>query len=243
MTNSRKFWLKAVARFGVVSALLIGVTWVGWQLSNSRTRQLFGTFVTHVNTPDSVIALTFDDGPTIPYTDSVLAVLAEYDVPATFFAVGAALARQPAVTARIVAAGHELGNHSYSHRRMVLKTPGFVRREIEETDSLIQAAGQSWPAPFRPPYFKRLVILPWYLARTDRPAVLADIEPDSYLRDSTAIVRHVLERVRPGSIIVLHVEVGSRLSSRAALPALIARLRDQGYTFVTVSELLRRAER
>jgi len=126
---------------------------------------------------------------------------------------------------------------------MVFKTPGFVRREIAETDSLIRAAGQRDPISFRPPYGKRLVVLPWILSRAGRPVVLWDLEPDSdpeVGRDPRRIVARVLNYVRPGSILLLHVETPQRATGRAALPSLIGSLRAAGYRLVTLSELMRR---
>lgn len=224
----------------------VGVAWAGWRLSKSRTYQLFGNLVTRVETADSLVALTLDDGPTLEYTDAVLAILADSNVHATFFVVGAGLARHPDLGHRIVDAGHELGNHSFTHQRMVLKTPAFVRREVERTDSLIRVAGQRGAIHFRPPYGKRLVMLPWFLSRTGRVTVLWDLEPDSdpgIARDPGRLVDHVLARVRPGSIILLHLETATRASGRAALPRLIGALRAAGYEFVTVSQLMRGAPR
>ena len=229
--------------FGLAAALCLA--WGAWQLSKSRSYQLFGKLVTRVDTADSVVALTFDDGPNPVYTDSVLAILADSSAHATFFVIGGALARHRDYGRRIVAAGHELGNHSYSHQRLIFKTPSYLRREIGATDSLIRAAGQEAPISFRPPYGRRFVILPWLLSRAGRATVLWDLEPDSdpeIGRDPTRIVDHVLRNVRPGSIVVLHVEVPSRAPGRAALPSLIGALRAAGYELVTVSELLRRAK-
>jgi len=223
---------------------LMALTWAGWQLSKSRSYQLFGELVTRVETADSVVALTFDDGPVPGYTDSVLSVLADRKVSATFFVVGAGLAKYPELARRITAGGHELGNHSYSHRALVLTSPAVVREEIHATDSLIRCTGQSGEIHVRPPYAKRLVILPWLLSRENRKTVLWDLEPDSYpdLREDPArIVDYVVRNVRPGSIILLHVETSGRTSERAALPALIDALQRTGYRFVTVSELLHRA--
>lgn len=231
------------------SAAVAGVlvlAWGGWTLSKSRSLQLFGELVTRVATADSVVALTFDDGPVPGYTDSVLAILADSSVHATFFVVGGAVAAHPDLARRAVSAGHELGNHSYSHHRMLFKTPGYVRREIHDTDTLIRAAGERGLIHVRPPYGKRLVILPWLLSRTDRLTVLWDLEPDSYpaiAREPGRIVEHVMRGVRPGSIILLHVETPGRGPARAALPPLIGALRAAGYELVTVSELLRRGSR
>ena len=103
---------------------------------NSRTFQLAGTLVSHVETDEKVVALTFDDGPTAR-TPELLATLDAADVPATFYLIGKDLAAHPEYGKQIVDAGHEIGNHSFSHRRMVFVTPGTVRDEIERTDAEI----------------------------------------------------------------------------------------------------------
>jgi peptidoglycan-N-acetylglucosamine deacetylase len=236
--------LRRIVR-SVIIASAIAATFVilvagTWRLHRSRSVQLFGELVTFVATSDSVVALTFDDGPSAPYSDSILDLLHAERVAATFFVIGSAVERHPALARRMVEEGHELGNHSYSHRRMVPASLGTVRHEVETTDSLIRAAGAAGRIHFRPPYGKRLVVLPWYLARTDRTTALWTLEPDSWFRDRDAMARHVLDNVRPGAIILLHVELPSRAEERAALSAIIAGLRQQGYGFVTLSELMAR---
>ena len=231
--------LRLAGALGLVLLAALALAWSAWKLSSSRRYQLFGELVTRVETTDSVVALTFDDGPIPHHTDSILQVLADSNVRATFFTIGSGLRDHPDIAARIVRAGHELGNHSYSHRRMVLKSPGYVRREISDTDSLIRSAGYGATIHFRPPYSKRLVVLPWILSRDDRPVILADLEPDSHYRDAPRMVEYVRRHARPGSIILLHVEVPSRAAEREALPGIIGALHAAGYRFVTVSELLR----
>jgi peptidoglycan/xylan/chitin deacetylase (PgdA/CDA1 family) len=234
-----------LATTAVVALVTLFLAWAVWQLSNSRSYQLFGDLVTRVETQDSVVALTFDDGPVPGYTDSVLAVLVDSGVVGTFFVVGAELEQHGDLARRILQAGNELGNHSYSHHPLVFKSPTYVRHEIQTTDSLIHAAGQHGAIPFRPPYGKRLVVLPWLLAQAGRATVLWDVEPDSdpaIARDPARIVDDVLRNVRPGSIILLHVEIPRRAPGRAALPNLIGSIRAAGYEFVTVSELMRRAK-
>ncbi len=224
-------------------AVVIGLLWAGWRLSKSPTYQIFGQLVRRVDTNDRLVALTLDDGPTRVYTDSVLRVLADSNVHATFFVIGSSLVRRLALGRRMVEDGHELGNHSYTHHRLALKTPGYIHHEVEGTDSLIRAVGQQGAIPFRPPYGQRLLFLPWFLSRTNRLTVLWDVAPDSdpaIADDPTRIVEYVVNHVRPGSIIVLHAEIDSRVTGRAALPRLIGALHTAGYRFVTVSELLRR---
>jgi peptidoglycan/xylan/chitin deacetylase (PgdA/CDA1 family) len=219
-------------------AFVFCLAWGGLKLSGSRRFQLAGELINRVETTDSVVALTFDDGPVPIYTDSVLGILAELDVRATFFMVGGGVEQHPELAAKVRAQGHELGNHSYSHNRLVLKRPSTIRREIESTDSLLRAAGATGEIYVRPPYGKRLLSLPLYLARHDRPVVLWDLEPDTYFTQADDVVRHVMERVRPGSIILLHVEIPSRTQNRLALPEMISQLKARGYRFVTLSELM-----
>ena len=90
---------------------------------------------------------------------------------------------------KIVAAGHEVGNHSYSHVRMLLVTPSFVQQEIEKTDRLIRAAGYDREINFRPPYGKKLFALPWYLSKTGRKTITWDVEPDSNPKITEITVR------------------------------------------------------
>ena len=221
----------------LIAALLLLIVGA-WRLHKSQTIQLFGQLFTSGPSADSVVALTFDDGPVPSYTDSVLELLREENVSATFFVVGKLVARSPELARRIVNAGHELGNHSYSHHAMVLMRLGTIRQEVESTDSLIRAAGFAGPIYIRPPYGKRLVGLPWYLSRTNRTTVLWTLEPDSWFHTRAGIVRHVIGNVHPGSIILLHVEVPSRVEERAALPLIIRELKARAYRFVVLSELM-----
>lgn len=108
-------------------------------LINSRTHQVFGGIVPRVSTPLPVVALTFDDAPFPEPTEQVLAILRELGVTATFFATGQAVERHTETARRIVEEGHELGSHSYSHQRMILKSHIHIEREIELTDQLIRA--------------------------------------------------------------------------------------------------------
>jgi peptidoglycan/xylan/chitin deacetylase (PgdA/CDA1 family) len=223
-------------------AVLLLVLAAAHRVSGLRGWQVAGRIVARVETADSVVALTLDDGPTA-HTDSVLPVLRARGVRATFFLTGAAAAERPDLLRRIAAEGHEIGNHSWSHARMVGRGMATYRREVESTDSLFRALGYTGPLHFRPPYGRKLVGLPLHLARTGRTTVTWDVEPDSY--DDVAatpqgITRHVLAETRPGSIILLHVMFRSRATSRAALPALVDSLHARGYRFVTVSQLLAR---
>ncbi|WP_220348737.1 polysaccharide deacetylase family protein [Alkalilimnicola ehrlichii] len=134
----------------IVAAALIAALYGVKNLADARSFQLFGNLVHRVDTEKPWVALTFDDGPTPEATERILAILARNEVPATFFFTGAELAANPGLAEKYVAAGHELGNHTYSHRRMLLRSPMFIRHEIEDTDALIRASGYEGPIYFRP---------------------------------------------------------------------------------------------
>jgi peptidoglycan/xylan/chitin deacetylase (PgdA/CDA1 family) len=233
---------RAVLRIALVGLVVIPLVLVSvWRLIKSREFQFFDGAVRRVEIASPLVALTFDDGPAPGFTEAVLQILRERGVRATFFVTGRELEENPAEGRSIVAEGHELGNHSYSHRRMVLRPYAFVRDEIERTDEPIRAAGYVGPIHFRPPYCARFILLPYYLDATERTTILMDVESESYpeiAADAGRIVAHVLDKARPGSIILLHVMYASRAKTREALPGIIDGLQEQGYRFVTVSELL-----
>lgn len=239
----RARWAR-VLRVAVAGAVcLLATVYVCFRVSRTRRFQLLGTIVTHVATRDSIVALTFDDGPTPEYADSILAVLRREGTRATFYVLGGDLSRHPQLGRRIVADGHVLGNHTWTHRRMVGLSLGAIRREVEDTDRHIRLAGERGPIHFRAPYSHKFVLLPWYLHRTGRTSVSWDVEPDGDpTRPAEEMVRRVMDEAHPGAIILLHPWYLSRETTRQALPGIIRGLHARGYELVTVPELLQRGE-
>src|SRR5690606_36885171 len=137
MKRASKWALWIILAILILMVALIGL----WQLSKMRSYQLFGQIVSSVDTREKVIALTFDDGPTAAYTNEVLAILAQYGVKATFFVTGREVEENPESARSIVEAGHELGNHSWSHSNMSLFSLGRIPEEVERTDAAIRATG------------------------------------------------------------------------------------------------------
>ncbi|CAI3800049.1 polysaccharide deacetylase family protein [Rheinheimera sp. MM224] len=229
---------KLVLKLLLVLAVLFFVI---WKLSSSVKFQLFGELIYQVDTEQKLVALTFDDGPTPHYTAGVLQLLDLYQVKATFFVTGADTQRYMTQAKQIVAAGHQLGNHSWSHQRMVFMSLDEINRELEGTDQQIRTAGFEGEILFRPPYGKKLVLLPWYLANTHRTSITWDVAPETFDEDSEdpqTMATEVLEQVKPGSIVLLHLMYKNREASRAALPLIIKGLKEKGYRMVTLSELL-----
>ncbi|NUW37191.1 polysaccharide deacetylase family protein [Nonomuraea sp. SMC257] len=228
---------RLLVTLAVAAVLALAATGL-YRLVNSRTYQVAGTLVSRFDTPEKVVALTFDDGPD-EHAAEVLAALAAEDARATFYVVGSQMERFPKETAALVAAGHELGNHTYTHRRMVFVSPDTVKDEVERTNALIRAAGQRGNITFRPPTGKKLLTLPMYLAEHHQTTVMWDVEPDSGKTPTAQeIVAEVRAEVRPGSIVLLHPWYGSGADTRAAIRGVVSALRAEGYTFVSVSEML-----
>ncbi|NLE22341.1 MAG: polysaccharide deacetylase family protein [Actinobacteria bacterium] len=206
---------------------------------DSLTVQLLGEHAARVETPRKLVALTFDDGPNDLYVSQLIADLKRFRARGTFYVIGAAAAEHPYALASLVASGQEIGNHSYSHRRLVFVTTGRARDEVSSTDAVIRASGFSGPITFRPPYGKRLLSLPWVLLTEGRTTVTWDVKPDPpSTADPATMTRYVLDNVRPGSIVVLHPWSPANGATREALPMILAELRQRGYRCVTVSELL-----
>ncbi|MEW2500568.1 polysaccharide deacetylase family protein [Amycolatopsis sp. NPDC047767] len=225
----------------VVLVLLLGGGYALLRVADARTFQFFGGLTDRVETSQKVVALTFDDGPDSAGVAPVLATLASRGVKATFFLIGRELAAHPELGRELAAAGHELGNHTYSHERMVLVTPGYVAAEIERTDALIRRTGYRGEITVRPPNGKKLLALPYYLHEHGRQTIMWDVEPNSYPdvdASAAATAEYVVTHVRPGSIVVLHAMYPAREATREALGPAIDGLRARGYRFVTVSQLL-----
>ena len=229
-------------KIALLVALLLLSAFVTFKYSKSTTHQLFGEIVDRVETTDKVVALTFDDGPTRAFTQRILEILEDEEITATFFLVGSALEKNPEEARLIAQAGHEIGNHSFSHQRMVFKSPSFIANELERTDQLIRQSGYTGPIHFRPPYGKKLFNLPRYLDSRGIVSFTWDVAPESYgadMNEADPVVDRVLEQVQPGSIVLMHVMFKSRESSMAATPRIIRGLKERGYRFVTVSEMLK----
>lgn len=204
---------------------------------NARNYQLFGNITSHVETNDKVVALTFDDGPT-KNTDAILSLLDDFQVKATFFLIGKDIKEHPEEARKIAAAGHQIGNHTYSHKRMVLKSPAFIKHEIEKNDDLIAEIGYTKSIVVRPPYGKKLIGFPYYLYKHQRETITWNLEPDTFFTQADEKVRYVKENIRPGSIILMHPMYDSMENELQAIEEILQTLLDEGYTFVTIDELL-----
>jgi peptidoglycan-N-acetylglucosamine deacetylase len=232
---------KRLKYIAVFALLFITGFYIFWQVSKSRTFQLIGEIVPRVETSQKIIALTFDDGPTVEGTAEILSILKEENVKVSFFLIGADMEKNPESVKQIIAAGHEIGNHSYTHERMFFKMPSFIQREIDDTDRLIRAAGYTGEIHFRSPFGKKFLLLPYYLSKRCKKNIMWDVEPETYPEidgNAEKITTYVLNHTKPGSIILLHIMYPTRKESMKAVRGVIKGLKEQGFEFKTVSELL-----
>jgi len=188
------------------------------------------------------VTLTFDDGPDPQHTPRVLDILARERVAATFFLIGRRAAEAPDLARRISNEGHDLGNHTWSHRSLWLCGPRETEREIVQGHDAIALAAGSAPRFFRPPWgLSNLAVLP-VLRRLHTPCVFWTVQPERRRAAAPPLqVQRVREGVKPGAILDLHDAdgvpgAGGRIVQ--ALPGLIAALREAGYTLAPLPDLL-----
>lgn len=224
-----------------VSLVLVTLTVAGVGLRafiNSRF-PLFGDSIHRVDTRERVVALTFDDGPHPRHTPRMLDLLDRHQVKATFFMMGRNVERHPDVVLQVLARGHEVGNHSYSHPRLVFMAPGRVRHEISRTDALLRSLGVTGDIHFSPPHGSKFVVLPYVLTQMGKLSVLSDVDVEEWKRPPAAVmVRSALEQVRPGSVMQFHDPLGEE--TLKAVDQVVTRLLAQGYRFERISELIKR---
>jgi peptidoglycan-N-acetylglucosamine deacetylase len=194
--------------------------------------------VRHAGSGRPLVALTFDDGPS-PYTDRILDVLARYDAKATFFVIGRQIAERPKTVRRISAEGHAIGNHTWSHASLPQLPARGRRRQLERTNAAIRTATGASPALVRPPYEMTTPTVNRQARRLGLLPVVWSVDPGDWrLRAPWKVARRVLDKARPGAIIVLHDGGGDRSTTVAALPKILDGLRQKGLVPVTVPQLL-----
>jgi len=200
-----------------------------------------GVPIARLATPARVIALSFDDGPqATPALDSLLAILAARDVHATFFVIGEELALHPETGRRLLAAGHELGNHTWTHPRLDSIPVDSMRVQIARTDRLLRAIGVRGRILFRPPYGVLSDADVRELERRHRIVTLFDVDPGDDFPGAPAdsVVERTLMWLGPGSILVLHPWYENSDTVGVMLPRILDRLLGMGYRVTTVSNLL-----
>jgi peptidoglycan/xylan/chitin deacetylase (PgdA/CDA1 family) len=203
-----------------------------------------------------IAAITFDDGPTPEFTPLALDVLAAARVPATFFMIGKLVADYSSIAKKVAAAGHEIGNHSWSHLSAPTVSDERNVTEIDRGTEMIKSVTGVTPAWYRPPrgmlvgasvrraHEQGQAVAMWSVTRGS--ASIGDTDADG-------VARHLIDSIHPGAVVDLHDGVGAsafggtsgyntvlvrrRAAELKALPSVIAAWKAKGYSFVTLSEL------
>ena len=215
------------------------------QQSLSPRSRLYGPVFWHARTERSVMALTFDDGPCLPFTEQLLGILDREGVTATFFMPGANVRRESVLAAE-VASVHAIGNHSFTHPYLLWSHPRKIREEIERAQDVIQDATGRVPDLFRAPHG-------WYGPQLISSANSLGLECvgwsvmawDWNRPPPQTIHQRILRGSTPGGISLLHdgqdtdvFPKADRARTIAAVPRIIDALREEGFSFVTVPELI-----
>ena len=204
---------------------------------------LFGRVLWRGRADRPAVAITFDDGPNEPYTSQILDVLRAFDVKATFFVLGAKVERFPAAAQRAVEEGHEVGNHTYDHQLLPLKSSRFITHQLRITSDGIKRVTGTRPRLFRAPHGWRN---PWVdrVARREGCITVAWTIGvyDTARPGVNCIIERALKGLKNGCILLLHDGRGVEAAPDAsqvveALPVILREARRRGYRLVTVSEL------
>ncbi len=185
------------------------------------------------------IALTFDDGPHPRYTPEILSILEEYDVRATFFVVGQNIEWYDGIVEKEQAAGHEIGNHTFSHSCLKSLSRDGIASEITRTESVINEKIEYRTKLIRPPGGITCEELKKLAESEDYTIVCWSIDTlDWAHKPSAEIAENILSSVKGGDIILFHDYISGGSPTPEALRIIIPELLERGYSFVTVSELI-----
>lgn len=186
-------------------------------------------------TGNKVIALTFDDGPG-PYTEKLLDILDKYDAKATFFLIGSKVSARANTLRRMQSRGHQLGNHSWSHPELNKVSAEQLASEIDQTNNAIKQAVGTKPNIIRPPYgaFNRAVLEQF--RQRGMSAVVWSVDTRDWAdRNSEIVCSRAVAGARNGAVILMH---DIHPTSVNAVPCILDSLKQQGYSFVTVQNLI-----
>ena len=186
----------------------------------------------------NVIAITFDDGPDPEGTPRLLDMLKERGIKATFFLVGRSVATWPDIVKRIVAEGHEVANHTWTHPQLSHYKQTRVMDELQKThDAIVKACGVA-PILYRPPYGAILLSQRKYIhERFQYPTILWDVDPMDWRspRSPAKVHDRVIAQTKPGSIILCH---DIHHETVDAMPSTLDDLKARGFQFATVTQLI-----
>ncbi|WP_261510188.1 polysaccharide deacetylase family protein [Chryseobacterium paludis] len=197
----------------------------------------FVNSITHKRTRIKEIALTFDDGPT-EFTPRFLDLLQEHQIKATFFCIGKQIEKYPETFQRIIAEGHCIGNHTYSHSNSTgfLSTVKMIE-EIKKCDEAIALAGNRMTYLYRPPFGVTNPSIAKAIKRTGKKSIGWNIRSlDTVIDDKKKIYKRITGKIKPGGIILLH---DTSEKTYNVLVDLLLFLKDKKYSTFTIDSIIK----
>ena len=233
---------RLTAAFMTSGAVLGGASAMAAYGSVSKSSQLFGPSIFRGPGKRRSLALTFDDGPT-EGTLHLLDYLDSQGIKATFFLCGLNVQRYPDIAGRVAAAGHEIGNHTYSHPSLLFKSSRVIDQEFSLAQRIITSETGISPMILRPPYGLRWSGMQAVQERLALLGVLWTVIGNDWKWPATRIAERIIGRASPGGILCLHdgraVQLRPDISETLqAVKEIVPVLIDQGYAFETVSDLI-----
>jgi peptidoglycan/xylan/chitin deacetylase (PgdA/CDA1 family) len=190
-----------------------------------------------IKTDQKVVAMTFDDGPHPTHTPQLLKMLRDRNIKATFYLVGKNAKAYPNIVRQMVAEGHEIGNHTWTHGSLTSMSDEQIRRELKmSTDAVFEAAGYR-PQTIRPPYGAiNQRIKEMMYAEFGYPTIMWSVDPQDWRKPGVSVVTsRIVNAAHPGAILLAH---DIHAPTIQAMPATFDQLLAKGYRFVTVSQLM-----
>jgi peptidoglycan/xylan/chitin deacetylase (PgdA/CDA1 family) len=215
----------------------------GWNSMAPRS-QIYGRTFVGVNHKSRLLALTYDDGPSEAWTPRLLEVLARHDVRATFFMLGRYAAQSPEIARAVAAAGHVIGNHTYTHPNLIFCSSGQVQAQLDECDRVLTDVVGEHSKLFRPPFGgRRPDVLRTVRARGFVPVMWSVTAHDWNPVPPEKIEEKVARQIRGGDVILMHdgghlSPTADRSATVTATDHIISRYKGEGYRFVTVPEMM-----
>jgi len=228
-------------KYAPIAGAAVAAGALAWAV-RGRSAAVFGPSVWRGPRDRRAIALTFDDGPS-ESTPEILEILDRHKVPATFFQCGMNVERLPGIARSVAQAGHEIGNHTYSHPMLCFRSSQYMEDELSRTQDLIGSHTGVRPVWFRAPFGVRWFGLSGPLRKLHLTGVMWTVIGYDWSLKASDVVERVAQRASNGAILCLHdgrelrvrPEVGQTVE---AVRKLVPLLLDRGYEFETVSRLL-----
>jgi peptidoglycan-N-acetylglucosamine deacetylase len=190
-----------------------------------------------VNITEKVVAMTFDDGPHPTLTPKLLDILKARNIKCTFFVIGRSAKTYPNIIRRMIAEGHEVANHTWTHASLTSRSDAQIRTELQQSEDALVAAANYRPHLIRPPYgaintrIKQLMF-----SEFGYSTIMWSVDPQDWRRPGVSVVTsRLVNGAHPGAIMLAH---DIHPPTIEAMPAMFDQLLAKGYQFVTVSQLL-----